>query len=661
MEKDDLKITLLYLQSIDKKLEISKLSNFFSSIAFSPFSNAESLVEHIKYNQDYLIILDLDSYNHFLSKISVERKGKTSVIIYDPDKNAFNHHIDFHFVSSVIEDNTEQNKIVFSIGKALSDLKNKIELSIISHKYSFKAKELRTLNSIGIALSTEKDIDKILETILVKAREITSADSGSLYIVQEKDGEESDSDDYFKNKEMLFKLAQNTSIKVNFQERVLELNKKSISGYVAITGKPMILEDAYHLPEDAEYSFNKSFDASTGYRSKSMLIVPMKNQKDEIIGVIQLINKKTKDSKILKEKEDFEKFITHFDTDDEELVYSLASQAAILIDNTKLYLSIKNLFEGFIKASVTAIESRDPTTSGHSERVAGLTVALAEKVDSISDGVLSTIKFTKTEIQQIKYASLLHDFGKIGVKEDVLVKAKKLYPYEMDSIIQRFNYIKKCIRLNSAEAKLDYIVKHPKEKALMYFDEIDGFYNEKIQELDNILNIIKVSNEPAILAQEASDKLKEIVNMYYEELESDNKIQYITPYEFESLSILKGSLRDNERLEIESHVTHTYEFLSKIPWTTDLKSVPEIAYSHHEKLDGTGYPRHINSENIPTPSKMMAISDIYDALTASDRPYKKALPVEKAIDILGFEVKAKKLDADLFKVFVDSKIYEVVK
>lgn len=660
MKKEDLKTTLLYLQSIDKKLGISQLSSFFSDVSFSPFLNAESITSNIKYSQNCIVIINLEDFNNYSSKLFEDRRGKTTVIIYDPENKAFENEVDYTLASDILIEPINQKRLAHSIGKALSDLKNKIELDDVSHKYTFQTKELRTLNSIGIALSTEKDINKILETILVKAREITAADSGSLYIVEEKEGTEADPNDYFKNKQLLFKLAQNTSIKVDFQERILELNKKSVSGYVALTGKPLIIEDAYHLPEDSEYGFNKSFDESTGYRSKSMLIIPMRNQKDEIIGVIQLINKKTSEHKHLKDKHDFEKYVTYFDSDDEELVYSLASQAAILIDNTKLYLSIKNLFEGFIKASVTAIESRDPTTSGHSERVAGLTVALAEKVDSISSGNLAVIKFNKTEIQQIKYASLLHDFGKIGVKEDVLVKAKKLYPYEMDSINQRFNYIKKCIKLNASEAKLDYIIKHPKEKALIYFDEIDGFYNEKIQELDNILNIIKASNEPAVLAQESSDKLKEIVHMFYEDIDS-TKIDYITPYEFESLSILKGSLRDNERLEIESHVTHTYEFLSKIPWTTDLKAVPEIAYSHHEKLDGTGYPRHISSENIPIPSKMMAISDIYDALTASDRPYKKALPVEKAIDILGFEVKAKKLDEELFRVFVDSKIYEVVK
>lgn len=653
------KKVVLYPKSIDNKLNISQFQDLFSDLEFNPLSGIEAVAENIL-GHNGIIVISLEDLDFITKELEKHKYSKFLLIVYDPEEKVYTLPNLSTNVYDIITEPISNNKVVFSLNKVFTTLKSQIELMNLNSKYEMQTKELHTLNSIGISLSTERDVDKLLETILIKCREITHSDSGSLYIVQEQHGTEADPYDYFKNKELLFKLAQNDSIQVDFQERILELNKKSISGYVALTGKPLLLKDAYELSDDSEYSFNKWFDQHTGYRSKSMLIVPMINQKSEVIGVIQLINKKIEPDKLLSSPEVVEDIVIEFEESDQDLVYSLASQAAILIDNTKLYYNIKTLFEGFIKASVTAIEARDPTTSGHSERVADLTVGLAEIADSSSHSIFKEIKFTRNDIQQIKYASLLHDFGKIGVREDVLVKAKKLYPFELELLVQRFKYMKKSMELNLANAKLDYILEHPKEKALLYFSEIEGFYQEKIQELDNTLSVIIASNEPSVLAQEASQKLREFSSMFFEDLDR-SQIPYLTPYELESLSIARGSLRDQERLEIESHVTHTYEFLSKIPWTTELKKVPEIAYSHHEKLDGTGYPRRVSSENIPTPSKMMAISDIYDALTASDRPYKKALPVEKALDILGFEVKANKLDSDLFKLFVDAKIYEIIK
>ncbi len=639
------------------------------NILCSKSSLSEKILLDLKSYLENIFLVDIDSNldinnsvvvlnKHEYNIVKNNLKAKSYFIILDPLEKFENEDVSENIFDII--NKLSLKKILFSINKAYLALKNKIDLEHISKKYTFQSKELHTINSIGISLSTERDVDKLLDTILLKSREITQSDSGSLYIVEEDHNAVYDPHNYFSNKKLIFKLAQNSTINVDFKERVLELSKKSITGYVALTGKPLLLKDAYNLPVDSEYSHNKSFDESIGYKCISMMIVPMKNQKDEIIGVIQLINKKKNFREKLNNLEMINNQVIEYDSDDQELVYSLASQASILIDNTKLYHSIRNLFEGFIKASVTAIEARDPTTSGHSERVAGLTVSLAKKIDSINEGDFKIITFSKSDIQQIKYASLLHDFGKIGVKEDVLIKAKKLYPFELDSVIQRFQYIRKSMELNLTKAKLQYIIENPKEKAFEYFKEIDNDFNEKIKELDDSLNVIIASNEPSILAQESSEKLKLLATLSFEDFNND-KILYLKPYELESLSILRGSLRDAERLEIESHVTHTYEFLSKIPWTNEFKHVPDIAYSHHEKLDGTGYPRGIKAENIPIPSKMMAISDIYDALTASDRPYKKALPAEKALDILGFEVKAKKLDSDLFKIFVDAKIYEVYK
>jgi len=659
-----LKVKLFYTKSLDEEIHVSELSGFFKELDFSLFDISKIKQNSFtslfsKYNS--LLVLSFAEFKEIKNLLGQSRSKNFSVILYDIYEESFFEQVVPSYIFDVLSNSLSIKKLAFSINRAYIALKNKIELNQLNIEYNVKSKEINTLNSIGTALSTERDVDKLLETILFKCREITESDSGSLYLIRSKDGIEEDHNDYFHNKELLFVLAQNYTKKFDFIQKPLELNKKSIAGYVALTGNPLLIEDAYNLPENSEISHNKSFDKATNYMCKSMLIVPMKNQKGELIGVIQLINKKRNPEIKLSSKKILDEQIIAYDENDKNLIHSIASQAAILIDNTRLYQNIRNLFEGFIKASVTAIESRDPTTSGHSERVADLTVSLAVTVDSINIGKFKEIKFSKSDIREIKYASLLHDFGKIGVRENVLIKAKKLYPHELELLQYRFKYIKKCMELNFTKRKLEFLMENPKNIALEYFSKLEVLYFEKVQELNETINLILSSNEPSVLPQEASDKLNIINNMYYEDINDNEKIEYLTNYELGSLSIKKGSLREDERLEIESHVSHTYEFLSKIPWTNELKKIPMIAHAHHEKLDGTGYPRRIASEKIPFQSKMMAISDIFDALTASDRPYKKAIPTEKALDILGFEVKDNKLDSDIYKLFVDAKIFEVVK
>lgn len=653
------KSSIFFNEKFGKESNISDIYELFYPLEFIAFKEINEIIPALSKSNN-ILILSIKEFNIVKPFLDNGLPVKFLVAIYEYPEEDTEYGILPEYVYDIVKTPVSLKKLTFLINKAFTTLKNQVELSNLHSRFEVQSKELHTLNSIGISLSTERDVDKLLETILYKCREITKSDSGSLYFVDEIPEITPDPKDYFSNKRLLFKLAQNYTVAVPFQERLMDLNKKSISGYVALTGKPLLIKNAYHLPEDCEYSHNKSFDESIGYKCTSMLIVPMKNQKDEIIGVIQLINKKLTSEVKLTSDEIVNEQVIEYDESDQELVYSLASQAAILIDNTKLYYSIRNLFEGFIKASVTAIEARDPTTSGHSERVAHFTVSLAEIVDSIDSGNFSNIRFSRSDIQQIKYASLLHDFGKIGVREDVLVKAKKLYPFELDLIIQRFRYIRKCMELNFANIKLEFLINNSKEAYFDYVQKLENDYNEKLKNIDDSLRIIISSNEPTILAQETSEHLQLLSRIEFEDLDN-TKIPFLNPYELESLSITKGSLREDERKEIESHVTHTYGFLSKIPWTNEFKQVPNIAYSHHEKLDGTGYPRGINSENIPLPSKMMAISDIYDALTASDRPYKKALPAQKALDILGFEVKAKKLDEELYKIFIDAKIYDVCK
>jgi HD-GYP domain-containing protein (c-di-GMP phosphodiesterase class II) len=340
---------------------------------------------------------------------------------------------------------------------------------------------------------------------------------------------------------------------------------------------------------------------------------------------------------------------------DEELVTSLASQAAVAYENTRLIQEIKNLFDSFVRASVTAIESRDPTTSGHSGRVAILTVGTAERVDALDTGPFREVRFTRDQLQEIRYASLLHDFGKVGVREKVLIKGKKLYIGEMMVVRQRFAYIKRTLEAEHLRAKLDQVLAGRASPELLA--QMDRTYDERQHEVDGLMRMITQANEPTILEEESFRALMDLPNRSFSDMDG-NQLPFLTPNEVQALSIRRGSLSEKERREIESHVTHTYRFLSEIPWTGEYRRVPEIAYAHHEKLDGTGYPRKLPAADIPIQSKMMTICDIFDALVAWDRPYKKSVPVERALHILGDEAASGKLDKDLLGIFVEAKVYE---
>jgi HD-GYP domain-containing protein (c-di-GMP phosphodiesterase class II) len=510
------------------------------------------------------------------------------------------------------------------------------------------ASDLETLNKIGIALSSERNTDALLELILTKSREITCCDAGSLYVVEEGPGG---------GKHLVFKLTQSDSHSAPFRQFTLPIDTRSIAGYTAATGKILNIKDAYRI-RNLPFRLNREFDEKFGYRTKAILVVPMKNQKDEVIGVLQLINaKKDPAIKLISAKVVHQEVIP-FSERSQELAASLASQAAVALENNLLYRDIQNLFEGFVKASVTAIESRDPTTFGHSERVAKLTVGLADLVDRIETGPFRDIHFTREDIREIRYASILHDFGKVGVREEVLVKAKKLYPSQMELVRKRFQYIRKVLELDAYRRKLDYIVAHGNQNFEPSFTEIDAAQRQELQQLDEFLEHVTKANEPTVLPEKTSEKLVEIAGWTFQDPSGPTE-PLVTPEELRFLTIPKGSLDPEERVQIESHVIHSFRFLSQIPWTKELKNIPLIAKAHHEKLDGTGYPYRMKSEEIPFQAKMMTISDIYDALTARDRPYKRAVPVERALDIIGQEVKSQLLDPVLFQLFVEAKIYQI--
>jgi HD-GYP domain-containing protein (c-di-GMP phosphodiesterase class II) len=511
--------------------------------------------------------------------------------------------------------------------------------------------ELTELTRVGVALSHERDLTKLLEMILSQARRITSSDAGSLYLAEriEHGGPP---------KKLRFKLSQNFSLpNLPFSESSITVDHGSLSGYVAATGQPLVIADVYLLPEDVTYKQNRSFDDKFGYRTKSMLVLPMRTHKDEVIGVLQLINRKRNFDAMLNGESVVEREVVPYDQRSVELVNALASQAAVAIENSQLYEDIEKLFEGFVYAAVTAIEQRDPTTSGHSARVATLTVGLAEAVDRGGPGKYKDVKFTKTQLRELRYAGLLHDFGKVGVREQVLVKQKKLYPWDLDIIRHRFAYLLQAVDLEYERERADYLVRHGEKSYAEAVAHLNGIRRTRREELQKFLDNIVRANEPTVLPEGSFEELHDINQKSYTDFDGVVR-PLLRDEELRFLMIRKGNLDDQERREIESHVTHTFNFLEQIPWTRELRGIPGIAYGHHEKLNGRGYPRRVTAEDIPIQTRMMTISDIFDALTATDRPYKRAVPHERALDILNMEAKDGMLDPDLLSAFIQGRIFE---
>ncbi|HEY0591561.1 MAG TPA: HD domain-containing phosphohydrolase, partial [Thermoanaerobaculia bacterium] len=437
----------------------------------------------------------------------------------------------------------------------------------------------------------------------------------------------------------------------------LDVTKESLAGYVALTGETLVIDDAYELPADAPYTINTSFDERTGYRTRSMLVFPMSNHVGEIIGVLQLINRRREGAPAKLTAAEVPSQVIPFDPQTIRSMQSLAGSAAVAVENNYLYEAIEQLFEGFVTASVTAIEQRDPTTSGHSFRVADLTVELAKIVDRLEDEPFRVIRFTADQVRELRYASLLHDFGKVGVREKVLIKEKKLYPLQMDLIRSRFEFLIRSVEGAARERKMLYLLEKGRDGYEEFAAGVDREAAEEIRRAEEDLAFIVRSNEPTILPEGEFHYLQELAKRDYIDLHGTRRL-LLEPEEVARLSIRKGNLDQSERSEIESHVTHTFEFLSKIPWTNDLQRIPEIAYAHHEKLNGRGYPRGLDEPRIPIQSRMMTVSDIYDALTASDRPYKRAISTDRALDILGMEVKDGLLDRDLVRIFIEAKVFE---
>ncbi len=641
--------------------------------------NSEKTIDYILNEYDEVIlfaviIIPLEKYQSLerrLNLIDYSRIFYQLVIVGDEDDIGAVSERLYHINDYITKDISDR-KLNFIIKKSFSIIEKYFQTEQKKSWYYNKLidaqRDQSDLIDIGRALSAEKDMDKLLRLILYLSKKITGADGGSIYLVEE---------DPSGKRRLRFKYSHTFSQEIPLEEFVMDMNTKSISGYVAVTGEVLNIPDAYKIDPLAPYSFNPYFDRQHNYISRSMLVVPMKNHLDEIIGVIQLINSKEDHSGVrkyeneayeikLERQSDFDKYVVPFDDRYNSLMEAIAGQAAIAIENNRLINQIQRQFEEFVKASVTAIESRDPATSGHSFRVAAICKEMANAINNVQSGYLSSFKFTDTDIKELEFAALLHDFGKVYIDLNIFKKAKKLYPKDLENLKLRMDYLYRYIELLYYSKEMEVI-----REGINYNKAVDNIvtliHEEKIEKLKRIIEIketiIKL-NEPTVTEFEPDEVLRGILNEI-ETIEctdiSGRRFEVITDLDKKNLSIKRGSLNEEERQEIESHVIETYKFVSKIPWPPEYKKIPEIALRHHEKLDGTGYPDGLaGRESVSLQSRMMAIADIFDALTAQDRPYKRAVPIEKVVDILREEARSNKLDADLVELFITEKIYEKI-
>jgi len=496
------------------------------------------------------------------------------------------------------------------------------------------------LNKIGIALSSVHDLDELLELVVSEARDLTNADAGSLYLRNE---------DY-----LYFKISQNDTLEKRFGSRKdffkpfdIKISKDNIAGYVATTSEPLNIKDAYSLKFEVDYKHSKEFDKKFKYKTCSILTVPMLDHRGDVIGVLQLINALDEKSNCIPFPEELE-----------DLVLSLASQAAVAINNTRFLSEVKNLFKAVVQYSASAIDARSPHTAGHSERVAELAFRLATIINTKKNGFFVKINFDDAQMEEIRYAGWLHDIGKIGVKELVLDKGNKVSDENLNNIEYRFYTLILQKKLQALEQKLK-LLRESKSPQDAEFQKVEEEFNKKKDEIADELKFIKRINVPTErMSEDDIERLKKIPQIFFENPVDKNIIPIIDEQELENLSILRGSLNPKERQEAQSHVVKSITIIEKIPFRGYLKNIPDIVAKHHEYLDGSGYPNGFKADQISMQSRILCVVDIFDALAAKDRPYKPAMPVPKALDILRKDAQAGKLDKDIVELFIEEKIYE---
>jgi len=511
--------------------------------------------------------------------------------------------------------------------------------------------QILNLANIGLALSKEKDMNRLLEMILLEAKRIANSDGGTLYMMTD-DGRlrfeimMTDSLDFHmggtSGKDIPF-------YPVKLYTHQGEPNTSMIAAYVGLTGETVNITDAYKA-KGFDFSGTKMFDEKTNYRSKSFLTVPLKNHEDEIIGVLQLLNAQAQKSKK----------IISFTSEIQKMVEALASQAAVAITNKNLIKDLENLFESFIKLIASAIDAKSPYTGGHCARVPEITMMLAEAVQQTKDGPFADVAFSEKEMYELKIAAWLHDCGKVATPEFVVDKSTKLETIydRVHELEARFGILRRDeeIKRLKKELKFERDDSLPLEEKAERVKDLQRGYRKTLRHLKSDLEFVKESNVGGeFMSGDKKDRVHQIANYRWK---PNGKVEnFLSENEVYNLTIPRGTLTPEERKVINDHIVVTINMLEELPYPKHLQNVPEFAGGHHEKLDGTGYPMGLMKDEMTVQARIMAIADIFEALTAKDRPYKKGKTLSQAMRILGFMKNDAHIDVDLFDIFVKEKIY----
>lgn len=494
---------------------------------------------------------------------------------------------------------------------------------------------LDELNAIGVALSSERDINRLLETILVAAKRITNADAGTLYLVE---GEVLKFE-IMRTDSKRIAMGGTTGVPIPFHPiRMVDASGKpndtTVVAYVAEHDETVNIADAY-TAEGFDFSGTKKFDSANNYRSTSFLTVPMKNHENEIIGVLQLINAMDRETGS----------IVAFSRDDQHLVESLASQAAVALTNRRLIQQMEALFESFVNLINTAIDAKSPYTGGHCERVPVLTMMLAEAVTHTAAGPLKDFVMTDKDRYELKIAGLLHDCGKVTTPVHVVDKGTKL-----QTIYDRIDLVATRLQVLKRDAEIEMLRAGGGEAAR-------AKYEARIRQLDDDLAFLRRCNIGSEKMAEADQERVRRIAAYRWRNAAGVETDFLSADEIENLTIPFGTLTQSERQIINNHIVLTIRMLESLPWPRHLQNVPEYAGGHHERMDGRGYPKGLTRDQMSVQARVMGIADIFEALTAHDRPYKKGKTLSESLEILGKFKLAGHIDPDLFDVFVKQKVY----
>ena len=514
---------------------------------------------------------------------------------------------------------------------------------------------LEQLNEIGASLSAERDINRLLESILLAAKAITRADGGTLYLLTEEDGTKRLKFEIMRTQSLGIAMGGTTGAPIPFYPIHLygkdgKPNNQMVAAFAALTGQTVNIADAY-AAEGFDFTGTRNFDKKTGYRSKSFLTVPMTNHENESIGVLQLINCQDPASGE----------VVAFSHADQRLAESLASQAAIALTNRQLINQLEALFESFIAMINTAIDEKSPYTGGHCQRVPELTMMLAEAVNDTVQGPLRDFVMTDKDRYELKIAGLLHDCGKVTTPVHVVDKATKL-----ESIFDRIHLIDTRFEVLKRDAEIE-LLKSNSALQQQGLDELslrertnqlEQAYRARLRQFDLDREFLRKCNIGGEFSPpEAQEQLRTIAAYKWLD-QCGNTAHFLTSDEIENLGIPRGTLTPKEREIINYHIVATIKMLEALPWPKHLRRVPEYAGGHHERMDGKGYPRGLTREQMSVQARVMGIADIFEALTARDRPYKKGKTLTESLQILGRFKEGGHVDPDLFDVFIRRKVYQ---